>query len=337
MKKLLSLVLCLATKSFGASPIIIPLGTDLAAYLAAAKPNMAYQLAKGTWVSTGIVIKAAGLSLDLNGSQISLNPVVGGTTGVAIYAPHVTIFNGTIVKAFVAFRSFGDSTYLHDLVSNDANDAANTGVHQFLLGDVGSTNAHINNCKVGLTDTVSVYWMADNMLIENSTFAGSYGEYDLRQDVQPNGIIAKGAVLNALVSDNHINKYNKSDVGFRMGGGTVENSTVKFYMRVGQVPPAGTKVVPGQFIPNMVVKNVIFSDADHSPQLSIDQGVAITVENCTFYTNASTYSMSIDKYSSVSLINNIRKIMVPGITPHKFYGIVDATLSKVTEIGTVIK
>lgn len=336
----LSLLLASCEPAFAASPvptpmptartmIQVPLNADLSVVLNAAKPNTLYQLApKASYTAkTQVTIQAANVSVDLNGSAVTLNPAVGGSTSVKIMASHFEIYNGVILKAMTAFRSYSDHTSIHDIMVHDS------AVNQFYLGDIGSVNATLQNVTVGTTNTVSVYWMSNNMSIIDSTFKGSIGEDTIRQDVSgPNVPVPMGAVLTNVTVSNDVNQFNKESIAFRMGSGVVQNSTIHGYLRAGQ---NGAKGV-GANVPSLIVKNTKFTLL-HSPQIGIYQGVIASIQNCTFTTDAVESSVAIDGNSTVVLSNNIRALTSPTVVPKpKFYSVTTTPNLKVTETGTII-
>lgn len=313
-------------------PVIpVSASANLITVLQGAKPGSHFQLApKATYhVGGTMVITAANLSVDLNGSTLNLTPSPGASSDIVVRGAHFELFNGTIAKGNVFVRSYADSTFLHDLVSSD-------GLGQFFLGDVGSTHATIHHATIGKTNSVSVYWVQDNFTISNSSLAGSYGEYVLREEVPSiaNPPLPKNALISNVQAHNH-NPYGKQAIGIRMGSATIENSTIDGNIRIGQ---AGATSI-GQNNPSFVIRNTQFTSLD-SPQLSLMQGVSATVDGCTFLSDGITRNIAIDGVTQATLTNNVQKLSGPGVVAKALWATLilpgSSAYPKVTETGTKI-
>lgn len=286
----------------------VPAGANLVSLLTSAKANTKYQLAlKSSYVVNGsIVITQANVTLDLNGSDLSLIPSMGATSNIKVSAAHFEIGNGMISKALVFIRTYGDATYVHDLVIPDG------AAYQFLITQIGGTNAKVENCKVGVTQTVSLYTMASGTQILNSSFSGSVGEDSIRQDNDVNGHIPNpGMTLNGVTVSNTVNAFDKEAVSFRMGSGAVLNSIIHGYIRAGQ---ATASSLGSNSVGMITFQNNSFALL-HSPQLAIKNGVIANVVSNTFLTDAAVSSIAIGGNSKVTMTNNLRKLTAVGVKP----------------------
>ncbi len=316
--------------------IQVPLSTDLAKLLNAAKPNTLYVLPKGKWkILSTVTISAANVSLNLGGSDVTLIPSQGASSNIVARASGFEIYNGHIVQATSFLHSYADKVFMHDLkFDNIVYTTPTRGVYQVYLSDNSlATNNTLANLTVGYVGTVGVYFTGDNMVIKDSTFAGSYGEYPIREEITSFApqTIPKNALISNVTVDNRINKYDKSAIGIRMGSAVIENSTFYSDIRVGQ----SNATAVGSNNPSFVIRNSKFMTL-HSPELSLIQGANATVDSCTFASDASTRVMAIDAKTKAMLTNNILKgVRKPGGSSAS--GLYASTINPnplITETGT---
>lgn len=336
--------------------IDVPLGTDLVKLLTGAKANQSFRLAKGTYeVKGSAVVTASNVRLDLNGSTLHWYPAAGSSSSIGVRAPHFEIFNGRISRAVTFIHSYADSLYIHDLTTDSITYGTPApgpsgsprpagqleGVSQLYTSDNKmATNNWIDRVRTGYFGTVGVYWSGDHMKITNSQFTGSYGEYNLRQEItsETPSHLPTGALISNVECWNKPNqpqKYGKACIGIRMGGETtIENSKLHGYIQVGQSGATGL----GTNVPNLVVKNTTFDD-DRDPQLSLGQGVTALVEGNTFVrfhtATAPIAVVSGVKTVQATLKNNIVLSTDPKVKSHGLYG--TANNPQVVETNTIFK
>lgn len=305
MKKLLVLATLLASVVH-AAVVPVPLTANLLNVFSAAKANTTYQLAKnGKYTLNGsATISQPNVTIDLNGSSLTMIPSPGASSDLIIKGAHFTFGNGSIVKANLAIRSYAPFAYIHQI--NFSN------IQQIFIGDVGSNNNTLNHIVGGQTGTVSVYWTENNMTIENSSFVGSVGEATLRQE-NPTGSVAgpTGAMIVNDVLSNSVNVYGKPTIADRMGSMTVKNCTIDGYLDSGEtIGPAG----PGGYVPLITIQNTKFDIAKNGKISGgfIAGGVNAIFNACTFATTLTMPNISVQSNSKVTLTNNIRKMVVKG-------------------------
>lgn len=310
--------------------INIPASGNLLSILNASKPNTTYILAsKASYVVNGeIDIKSAHVSVNLNGSSLSLTPGTGGSTDIKALAPYFEIYNGSVVSAVGFVRSLADHTSVHDIVSPNL-------ISQFFFGDAGSTNATLNNVTVSQTKTVSVYFTQDNFTISNSKLGTSaincsQGEYCVREEI----IALPALPKNALISNVEVHLHSaigKQAIGIRMGSASVIDSLVDGNIRIGQ---AGASKV-GSNNPFVLIKNTQFVSLKDNPSLAIIQGSNVSVIGSTFLEDPSLRAITIDKLSSVVLQDNILKKTSPTVPDKTLWATQPNAL--VAETGTIVR
>lgn len=332
----------------------IPATANLVTVLNASKPNTLYVLAKANYLVNGsIVLSAANVSINLNGSALSMTPSAGSSTQFGIRAANIEIYNGRITKAFTFARSYADHFYLHDVVFDNivyTSGQQSGGINQIYLSDNAmAKNNTLDHLTVGYTGTVSIYNSADNFTLKNSSLAGSYGEYCFRSEVT--SVVAGGppttrpnnTLLDNVKCDNTINAYGKSCIGIRMGGtglviqnSSINGSATSGYVNLGQ-GKSGTCTTPGCFVGGITLRNNQFL-GHRVPQLAIDSGVIAVVENNTFTTWVDMVNVAMASYTSTTLKNNIRLMTPVGAKPLKpFAGSNTNPKGVWTEAGTIVK
>lgn len=324
---------------------LIPAG-DIASYLVNAKAGDYLQLVSGRayFLGSTVTVKADHLTLDLGGNAIpmTVTPGSGSDIVLATSAHHFTLRNGTVTKAYTPMlRSHAAYTTIEDIRTNDikfgADGKQSDGVNQFYLGDSGSTHSLIQRVHVGHCGTVCLYYTGDDMVIRDSEFTGSYGEYNIRSETIVPTILPHRALISNIVCDNRINQYGKSCVGIRMGAeATIENSLFHGYLALGQGKNITTL---GGSTPNFIVRNVVFDDV-RDPQLSVNLGSTGLIENCTFLRYKTPYPpVAIapnTTTSSVVMKNNTIKRTDTTVVSHGLAGDLSKSTTKVTESGTRI-
>lgn len=289
------------------SSVTVPANANLTTMLNAAKQGTTYVLAKNAnySVSGTITLAASNVILNLNGSSLSFP--IGAAAAFNLRGAHFEIYNGTIAAAGVFMHSYADSLHMHHLtfksITYNSVGKQNGGVNQVYISDTNlATNNLLENLTVGFTGTVSLYFTADNFTLRNSTFAGSYGEYAIREE--QTSTTPPHLPINALISgvkaDNSINKYGKDVVGIRMGSVTIDSCEFSGKdVRVGQ----GSASAVGVDNPSVTIKNSIF----HGPLsfLSIDSGANVIVDSCQFYVDATMRAIAVGGNSKAIFMNNI--------------------------------
>jgi hypothetical protein len=312
---------------------LLPLGSDLVAALNSAHDNAVITLEPGQWAMNGLpVVKANNVSLNLNGAVLAMFPPPDATSDIRVNGINFELHGGTIKRGVVCVRTYALGTYLHDLIVPDVNAAAGTGINTLLLCDIGGSDAKVDKVTCGLTNGVTVYWMADRIKITNSHFEGSIGEDCLRSDVDQNGRIPTGAIIQANYVGNDRNAYNKEAIAIRMGQATISGNKILPYMRAGQ--SKGTRAGTNASI--TVSGNVFPMPLDKDPHIAVKQGVSASIDHNTFVVDEGQTDITVDGNSSATLTGNVRQRTKAGITLKPMFAKAPNQNPDVTETGTSI-
>lgn len=333
------ILLLFSTFSFAAQvQVAVPAGADLGSILSKSPGNTLYTLAaKSNYTLTvPISVSKPFISVNLNGSNFS--STYGGSS-LAIHGANFEIYNGNVLYAGTFIRSYAANTYVHNIVvPSNRNDSTKVGVFQFFLADVGGVSAKLDSITCNYTDTVAVYVTQDNFTLTNSKFTGSYGEDTIRFDIAAAGAAnPKNILIDHLEVDNKINSMGKEALSLRMSGpgSIIRNSTIHWYMRLGQTAAAGAPVIPlGSTGGGVTIQNNVFdlNSPTEFQRIAIHSGVIATVSGNTFYANTNHPPLSIDAISSANLVNNVMKNLVAGIKVHAFWS---GSSTMVKESGTI--
>lgn len=329
MKKLLLSILL--SVSAHAGVIQIPVSADLATVFKNAPNGASYQLIKGASYApkSTVSIFSQNVSLDLNGATLNF----GSLGGFAVYGPSFTIGNGTISKAGRSIVCKAKGISVHDMSFGS--------VDQVYLDEnnlcPGATLKNIT--QTGLAGKVGVYFTSDNFNLSFCTLTGSVGEYDLREE-SINGHDPVGATIDHCTFSNDGNKFGKSAVGIRQGSVAITYSAFhgkNGQIRIGQLDEVTHCKIAGCNGTTSLSHVNFDAVTDPMPNISVDEGVIVSVDNSLFTVDSLVRPMAIGAYSKVTLTNNTIQRSDTSVVVKGTWGSILNPLPVVIEAGTVIK
>lgn len=241
--------------------------TDLLALSKTWKPGQTVNLTDTEYTTSGqiILVGLAGLKIVAKPGTILHAPPKQSV--FEVHSANVQIIGFTIPIGGVVYHVVQPGFYASGASLGIG--MPNGSIQQAILAEQNATNAVFDGFNIGVTASESCYFYCDGDTLQNSTFAGSQGEYVLRvsapdEDVsrRPKNVLISNCTLsNIPSSQGGPNGPGKPIFDFRTGDGTITGCQLHGWCGTGET----AQTVPGTNV-NLTIKNCNFFDEppDHA-------------------------------------------------------------------------
>ncbi len=302
-----------------ANPACVAPGTDLATLPSARR--YLQPVATYAYNSTGAQITGGGFVG--YGSVVSLKPVAGGSSGLFVHGPNVEIGGVKLAGPAFAIRAIGDDPskgnpapgyWFHDL-SFDGSLSGGIDLEQW------ADSTRISHCNFGIIGAQGIYCTADDLTLNDCTFAGSQGEHCLRLDMNAttkhrpaNLLVNHCTFTNPIPGKPTNNPTGKECVALReCDGAILRDCDFYGWVDVGQGTPPATDT-------NWHARHIVFLNCRwHTLRpggalLQVRHDSTVTLAGCTFPGSASDLAIMPDARSTVTL-RGCSQSVTPGLNP----------------------
>lgn len=295
--------------------VIVKPTDDFAAILKSIKAYTKFQfVANASYTLKTPLTAPFGYSLDANNAAVGFIPAAGTSSLFRIEQPNTEVFNLNAVAANPAvggcnlFRVYAPMFTFR-------NSSVSAGFGTVMHTDVGGTYALFQDLAIGLTNSCTGYFTADNGVARRVKMKGSVGETTFRVDMaadntRPNGVIVDDCDIWTVGGNN-----GKGCMEWREAGVDcwVEHSRLYDYIRVGQDNAKSA----GFDVQGITVRGNQWPKLPPTIQqhLMLKGGIVATITDNDFLVNATMQVASVDGPSTVTFANNRRHANAAGVVP----------------------